>query len=90
MAIESLPDQKKGNNPKTITARLINFTFLKRLFNFESNSSAGADPARVHWVHVHPPCAGVHAQCSKHPECLGKSKVHSQYYKTEYRVHPGY
>ena len=23
-------------------------------------SCTGADPARVHWVHVHPPCARVH------------------------------
>ena len=32
MIIGSLPVQKKDNNSKTIRARLINFTFLKRLF----------------------------------------------------------
>ena len=29
-----------------------NLTYLSSL----QNKTAGADPARVHWVHVHPPC----------------------------------
>ena len=49
---------------------------------------AGADPARVHWVHVHPPCVWVYVhstQCLKHPECLG-NRIKGAL--TEYRVHP--
>ena len=51
-----------------------------------------ADPALMHRVHVHPPCVRIHVhnvlKVSKHPECLGKLRMYSQYYKTEYSVHP--
>ena len=50
--------------------------------------NTGADPARVHWVHMHPPCVRVYfhsTQCSKHPECLG-NRIKGAL--TEHRVHP--
>ena len=66
----------------------------------------GADPARVHRVHVHPPplCPSTcsqFAQSSKHPECLGNriKDAHSILQNwiqgasgmfTEPRVHPKY
>ena len=54
---------------------------------------AGADPARVHWVHVHPPCVRVHVHSVLNARSTlnvkaTESRIHSQYYKTEYRVHP--
>ena len=37
--------------------------FYRRLFLLRRSGfplAAGEDPARVHWVHVHPPCVRVY------------------------------
>ena len=50
--------------------------------------STGADPARVHVHHFVSEYMFIVCSVLEAPECLGKSRVHSQYYKTDYRVHP--